>query len=244
MPTLADARKFLSRYAGQGNSFTDRLNFATARLLPEGNWKGSKVPARFAVYIDNQGNRVITLPRSLETILAGAYQAPEPGATGPNIWWCGEPIPVRNSWYEFAAAGPGDYAGSDHCRGFIPLNGRFTTFCDWKVAMRLRVKVERPEVAGEMIIRGTHEGNKIYSTDAAGTWIEGVQVLFTTTTVTTTQEFDEPPYEVVKTVTTGRIRLYMVDADDVETLVAYYDPQETNPSYARWKVPQCSSTGP
>lgn len=243
MATLAEARNFLARYGGQGNSFVDRLNFVIARLLPEGNWKGTKVAAKFAVYEDERGNKFVTLPRELEAILAGAYQAPSPDVQGPNWFWCGEPIPIRNGWYQFAPSGPGNYDGSDSQRGIIPLEGRYTTFCDWHEPMRLRIKLEQTEVAGNILIRGELAGNKIYST-SGGNWIEGISVDFTNATVTTTQTFDAPPYEIVKTVTKGRVRLYMVDADDNETLVAYYDPSETNPSYQRYRVPVCETTGP
>lgn len=243
MPTLAEARALLSRYCGNGNSVSGRINLATARLLPEGNFKGTKVPAQFAVYRDERGNRFVTLPRELESILAGAYQAPTPDTQGPNWYWCGQPIPIRNSWYQYSASGPGNYVGSDWQRGIIPMEGRFTTFCEWSTPMRLRIKLEQTEVAGNILIRGELDGEKIYTQDGSN-WIEGVSVNFTNATVTTTELFDRSPYEVVKTVTKGRVRLYMVDNDDVETLVAFYDPSETNPSYIRYIVPVCEVTAP
>lgn len=243
MPTLAELRTLYKRYAGQNNDFTERLNLVLAHLLPMGNWKSTKVPARFAVYIDNSGNRVITLPRSLETILAGAYQAPNPNTTGPNWYWCGQPIPIRNGWYEFSASGPGDFVGSDPSRGIIKLEGSFTTFCDWDEPRNLRVKLEQTEVAGTILLRGIVAGKPIYTT-ISGVWSEGVQLAFTNATVTTTQQFDLPPYEIIKSITKGRIQLYAVDDDDVETLVGYYEPDETNPGYARFKVPVCDATAP
>lgn len=216
-----------------------------ARLLPEANAKGTKVPARFAVYIDNDDNRIITLPRQLETVLAGAYQSPTPNVspTDPNWHWCGQPIPVRNGWYEFSASGPGDYKGSDYRRGIIQLNGLFTTFCDWKTAVRLRVKLEQTETNGQIIFRGKLDGEKIWSTFNGG-WNEGVELLFANAPATTTQYFDEPPYAIIKTVTKGRIQLYTVDDDAVETLVGFYDPNETSPAYVRFKVPTCAATAP
>lgn len=244
MPTLAEARTFLSRYAGQGNSFTERINFAIARLLPEVDAKGTTVPAQFAVYKDDRGNRYITLPRELESILAGAYQAPTPDLQGPNWFWCGQPIPIRNNWYQYSASGPGNYAGSDWQRGIIPMQGRFTTFCEWTEPSSLRIKLEQTEVAGSILIRGEIDGEKIYTTDPNNNWIEGELLNFTNATVTSTKLFDRSPYEIVKSVTKGRVRMYMVDADDNETLVAFYDPDETNPSYLRYVVPVCATTAP
>lgn len=243
MLTLADFRSILGRYCGQGNSASDRANEVISRLLPEGNFKATKVPAQFAVYKDERGNRYITLPRELESILAGAYQAPTADLTGPNWFWCGQPIPIRNGWYRYSSSGPGNYAGSDWQRGIIPMEGRYTTFCEWTDPMRLRIKVEVPEVAGSLLIRGEVSGQKIYS-QSGGNWIEGIFVPFTDSTVTTTQTFDHSPYEVVKSVTKGRVQLWMVDSDDVETLVAYYEPSETSPSYQRYIVPVCATTAP
>jgi len=241
--TLQNARDFLSRYAGQGNSFTERLNFVIARLLPEGNWRETKVPMRFAVYEDSRGNKFITTPRGIETILAGAYQAPSPDVQGPNWYWCGNPLPIRNDWYEMSPSGPGNLIGANAQMGIIALPGRFTTFCDWSDAMRLRIKLEQTEVAGNILIKGELAGEKIYTQDGSN-WIEGLSVNFTNATVTTTQLFDQPPYQIVKSVTKGRVRLYKVDNDDNETLVGFYDPNETDPSYRRFKVPTCDTTGP
>jgi hypothetical protein len=245
MPTLADARNFLARYAGQNNPFTDRLNFVIARLLPEANAKGTTVPLRFAVYVDNLGNRIVTTPRDIETILAGAYQSPTPNVspTDPNWHWCGLPIPIRNGWYETSPSGPGNFIGSDYQRGIIRLPGQFTTFCDWSLPVRLRVKLEQTELNGKIIFRGRLAGQKIWTT-FDGAWQEGVALTFTTGPATTAQYFDEPPYAIIKTLTKGRVLLYTLDDNAVETLVGYYDPDETNPSYTRWKVPTCSATAP
>lgn len=241
MPTLAQLRTILSRYAGANESFTERLNLVLARLLPEGNWKGSKVPMNFVVYTDSRGGTFVTVPRQIETILAGTYQYPDPVLNGQSACY-GQPLPVRNGWYETSLSGPGERTGSDWSRGIIPLNGRFTTFTDWDEPMRLRLKFETSEApGGKIIIRGTLDGDKIYTADGTD-WIEGVAFPFVTSTVTTTQTFDRPPYSIIKPRTKGRVRLYTVDADNVETIVAWWDPEEINPSYRRFKVPVCSET--
>lgn len=244
MATLGQARALLSSFAGQGNSFTDELNLVTARLLPEGNWRETKQPMRFAVYEDDRGNRFITTPRGIETILAGAYQAPNPDVQGPNWYWCGTPIPIRNDWYEMSPGGPGNLIGSNAEMGIIALPGRYTTFCEWSEPSLLRIKLERTEVAGNILLKGEYQGEKIYTADANGNWIEGESLNFTNATVTSTSLFERSPYQIVKSVTKGRVRLYMVDSDNVETLVGFYDPSETSPSYRRYKVPVCEATGP
>lgn len=232
----------LGRYAGAGNVFADQINQVIARLLPEGNWKGTKLPVRFVVYRDRAGNSVVTLGADFETILAGTYQSPEPDSQ-PNGSACyALALPIQNAWYETAISGPGQGVGSDLRRGIIRVEGRYTTFADWSESRRLRIKLEQDESpGGKIIVRGRLDGAKIFSDDA-GDSIEGVAINYSNATVTTTEFFDEPPYEIVKPVTKGRVRLYIVDDDDNETIVGWYEPKETVPSYSRFKVPACPHT--
>lgn len=239
--TLGDARKLLARYAGAGNSFTDRINEVQARLLPYCTPVGSKVRLRFAVYEDRHGQSIITTPNGIENVLGGVYSPVCDGADESNVvQHCfSSPIPVRNGWYEFASGGPGAECCSDSAKGILRLEGQFTTFADWNESRRLRIDLERNESpGGKIIFRGYDDGDKIFSSDD-GNWIEGLAVSFANSTVTTTQEFDEPPYQVIKPVTKGRMAIYSVDSDDVATLVAVYEPAETGPAYARYKVPAC-----
>jgi hypothetical protein len=239
---LSEARSRYSRLAGNGLSLTERLNQVIQRLLPEADARGTTVPVRFVVYEDNSGNAIVTLGRELEAIRSGAYQASDPNQTDPGTFWCGKPLPVQNQWYETAAEGPGVEVGSNFTKGFIRLPGRFTTFADWDESMRLRIKLETDESpGGSIIFRGTLNGARIF-TAGSGRDIEGVALAYTNATVTTTQRFDRPPYSIIKPKTKARIKLYAVDEDDVETLVGWYDPDETNPSYARYKVPVCPAT--
>lgn len=198
----------------------------------------------FAVYRDRWDNPIVTLPRDLENILGGSYRACR-GEGDPFIGrHCGAgALPVQNGWYEFSPAGPGNTVGSDATQGIRRIEGRFTTFADWDTQMRMRLKFEVDESPGGIVIfRGTLNGNKVYST-INGTWAEGFALTFTNaTTVTSTEKIDNPPYQIIKPVTKGRVRLYAVDDDDAETLVGYYDPDETNPSYARFVVPACVTT--
>lgn len=241
MPTLAQLQSLLGRYAGANNTFADRINLVIARLLPEGNFKGSKIPVRFVIYKDSRGNSVATLGLELENILAGTYEVSAgPDNDSPSGYY-GRPLPVQNGWYETAVSGPGYAVGSDYRRGIIRLEGRFTTFADWSTPLRLRIKLERDETpGGKILVRGTLAGVKIFSDDTD--WIEGVSMPYSNATVTTTQLFDAPPYQIVKPVTKGRISLYTVDALENEVLVGFYEPNETVPSYIRYKVPVCPNT--
>lgn len=237
MLTLADARELLSDYVGAGLDFATRLNLVCARLIQSGNWSETKQQAVFNVYPDADNSATITLPRSLQTILA---IAPVPNAEtgGPT-----RPMRIRNEWYSFYENGAGlsnNQVGS-YGRGLETITGRYTTFASWDEPMKLRVKFETTETATDYIVfQGMSGGKKIYST-IGGTWGEGVSLVMTASDVTTTQTFDEPPYSVVKPVTNGRISLYSVDASNIETLVAIYDPTETSIGWRRYKVPVCGS---
>lgn len=236
--TLAQARKRFGSLVSDSESFTERLNLVMERLLPECSPKGSMVPAAFRVYTDKSGNQIVTLPRELETIEAGAYQARNPDSVTPGTFWCGRPLSIQNEWYSYTPQGPGLVKGSNANQGIKKLAGRFTTFIDWDEPMLLRIKLEEDESPGGTILfRGRLSGAKIYTNGA-----EGVGLAFTNATVTTTQTFDEPPYQIVKPITKGRLKLYSVDSDAVETLAGYYEPDETNPSYARFVVPVCEAT--
>lgn len=241
--TLRDARRLLERYAGAGNDFTDRINEVQARLLPYCTPKGSKVRLRFAVYEDRHGQPIITVPNGIENVLGGVYSPVCDGTDEPNVVQrcASAPIPVRNGWYEFASGGPGAECCSDSAKGIIRIEGQFTTFADWDEPRRLKIKLERNESpGGKIIFRGYDEGDRIFTLDDDNP-IEGLAVSFTTGSVTTTQLFSEPPYQVIKPVTRGRMAIYAVNDDDVETLAAVYDPSETGPAYARYKIPSCST---
>lgn len=232
MPTLGEISTLFARYIGAGNDATERINLVQARLLPEGYWRGTKVPIDFVVYPDSAGNSTVTLPRHLESILVGGYQATTTSG--------GYPLAIRNGWYQFSPSGPGLSLGTDGLRGIVALEGRYTTFADWSTAKRLRIKVEQNEIAASITFRGTLAGSKIYTLEGVD-WIEGVELDYSTATVTTTQTFDTAPYQIIKPETYGRLSLFTVDSSDVEVAVGVYEPGETTPSYKRYRVPgNCS----
>ena len=237
MLTLSDASSLLSDYVGAGLSFTTRLNLVCDRLIKSGNWGETKQQVLFNCYPDENNAATITLPRTLQTILALAEVPPAEGCK------VAKPLRIRNEWYEYYETGAGvsDNQTVQHGRGLVTQTGRFTTFATWSGPKRLRIKFETAESAsGFMVFRGISDGQKLYSV-INGTWGEGIPLSLTSSGVTTTQTFDEPPYAVIKPTTNGRISLYTVDALNVETLVALYDPTETAIGWRRYKVPVCST---
>lgn len=213
--------------------FNDRLNLVTERLIKAGNWRGTKNRVTFNVFPDANNHAFITLPRMFNTVLAGAVI--QQCSSGTALW--GLPLNVRNGWYSYSQTGTGLVLDARYRwgEGFVPEEGRFTTFADWKTPMYLRI-VSSTADAEALNIRGTLNGLPIYtgSTEGISMTLNG------TTPVTSSQQFDAPPYEIAKPTTSGRISLYTWDGT-TQTLVAIYDPEETNPAWRRYKVPACST---
>lgn len=237
MLTLAEATTLLSAYVGAGLDFTTRLNLARERLLKQINASNTKSQIVLRAYPDVVLQGQITLPRYYQTMLA---IAPLP----PSESQCfGYPLRTRGLWYEFASGGPGVSNNQTIAwsRGSIPINANFTTFADWKTPQLLRLKFETAEAAGMFVIRGTLNGQRIYCV-INGVWSEGCPLSYSgSSTVTTTQLFDAPPYAVIKPTTLGRVSMYTVDpTSGAEVLVAIYDPTENLPAWKRYKVPVCS----
>lgn len=239
MPTLAETRTLLSRYAGANNTFVDRLNLAVQRLMQSGNWRFTKERVTFSVFLDAQNRAVITLPKKYVTILGGVYLQ-TCNSDGTLYGW---PLATRNSWYSFTQNGPGYITDSRYNwqSGFNPEEGWFTTFRDWTTPMFLRLKFAATEANGSIFnIRGNLNGQPIYTGVAANT-IQGENLTTAgATTLTTSSQFSEPPYEVSKPITYGRVSMYTWDGV-TETLVATYDPTETLPKWRRYKVPGCTN---
>lgn len=237
MPTLAEVRTLLSRYAGANNTFTDRLNLARERLMKSGNWRDTKAKVTFNVFPDANNNAIVTLPRSLNTILAGLYLN-----SGSDCAY-GFPLRVQNSWYSYSSGGPGYFTDSRYRwrQGIEPEEGWFNTFADWTTPKKLRLKFAATEANGLVFnLRGTNDGTPIYTGTGANT-IEGENLTtIGATTLTTTNDFSEPPYAIAKPVTYGRVSMYTWDGT-TETLVAIYEPTETVPMWRRYRVPGCSN---
>lgn len=237
MITLSEAQALLSAYVGAGLDFTTRLNLARERLLKQINASNTKSQILLQAYPDVNLAGVVTLPRYYQTLLA---IAPAPPAASQCF---GLPLRTRGLWYEFSQSGAGVSNNQTIAwgRGSVPINSNFTTFADWTTPQYLRLKFETSEAAGLFVFRGTLNGQRIYCI-INGQWAEGCPLGYSgTSTVTTTQLFDVPPYAVIKPTTIGRVSLYTVDPTTAaEVLVAVYDPTENLPAWKRYKVPVCS----
>lgn len=239
MPVLSEVRTLLSRYAGANNSFTERLNLAVARLFQSGNWRFTKERVTFSVFLDSQNRAMITLPKKYVTALAGVFLQ----TCNQDGWVYGWPLPVQNGWYSYSIDGPGFVPDARYNwqGGFVPEEGWFTTYRDWTTPMFLRLKFAAVEANGLIFnIRGNLNGQPVY-TGAGASTIQGENLTTAgATTLTTSSQFSEPPYEISKPSTYGRVSLYTWDGV-TETLVAIYDPTETLPKWRRYRVPGCTA---
>lgn len=226
--TVAQIRSSLSRYSGSGNTFLDRINECRQRFYDSGNWKSTKDQIVLTVFSDRDGQSIVTPPDGAK-ILAGAVRSTD-------VLCSGSPMGVRNAWSDFDKNGLG-WGGLTN--DFQEVTGTFCAFQEWTDAMRLRFKFETSESSGVIHIRGTLDGEPVYSLYSA-TWIEGEKVAYSgTTTQTTTKYYDPDLLSIIKPTTIGRVSMYVVDDDGNETLVAIYRPNETVPKWKRYRVPQC-----
>lgn len=231
MPTLGEVKSLLSNYIGLNNDANTRLNLVRARLLTRGSWKGSKQPVALTIYSDVFDRAVVTLPYGYNTVLAGEVI--------PGSGVCGGPLGVQNEWYGLRDGGPGSLSCPD---GFIPCQGRFSTFQDWSsdTPQKLRFKFEATESAGTIWIKGKFMGDDVYSS-YSGSWIQGEKLDYIgAAAVTTTKKWDALGLSALKPTSNGRFSVYVVDDDGVETLVGIYSPGETLVRWRRYIVPNIS----
>ncbi len=226
--TLSEVTSLLSRYAGSGNSFNDRLNLVRARYLQWANCPGSKQQIILDVFSDAAGHSIVTLPREYKTILEGAILATGTICTG-------QPVGVQNEHSEFNLGGLG-YGGQT--MNFMQVNGRYSCWQEWTDPMRIRFRFEQSESLSNIYISGTLDGDDVWALNS-GTWEKREAVpFFGTVVATSTKYYDAQGFKIKKPVTNGRVSAYTLDDNGVETLVGVYEPTETLVRWKRYKVPQ------
>lgn len=170
----------------------------------------------------------VTLPADVGTILA--------------VNNGGKPTLIRDQWFQYHVNGP----GSDCC---VPWNytdevGPVVTFRDPSEPVGLVAIVESPVDSGaELRVFGWDDnGKRIYTEGEDGILEDGFLVPtsygFSTThpTAPAIARIDR----IKKARTNGFIKLIAVYEDEVHTLIGYYMPWETTPSYRRIRVPNKS----
>ncbi len=172
----------------------------------------------------------VTLPADVAVVLA----------TNNN----GQPTLLRDEWYRFHANGPGD-----EC--VLPWNytnemGAVSTFRDPSAPVNLIAVVENAKDSNctLRVFGWDVDGKRIYSDMGGGILEDGflVPTVFgfsgPNPTVPPIARIDR----VQKQVTNGFVKLIAIDpiTSLSHTLIGYYQPWETNPSYRRIRVPDRS----
>lgn len=227
--TLGEAREEVAEAANlcsTDSRVAKYVNKAVRRLIPKGKWVGTM--QRYKICTKNA---CITWPRAIETIEAYAI--------------CGVPGKVRNGWFEFLENGPGIFRGSDcGCGGGCVGNqlvdrGEHPAFDDIEgVNKKIRVYADVAQASGSIILRGYDENGQWIRTLDGGTWIDGEKVTISTTPQLSVKFFSKL-VQVIKPTTNGPVRLYEYNNDTAVNTkaLAYYEADETLPSYRRSYVP-------
>lgn len=172
----------------------------------------------------------VTLPADVATVLA--------------IDNSGQPTILRDQWFQFHANGPGIQCN-------VPWNytdevGPVVTFRDPSSPVKLIAEVENSKDSNctLRVFGWDVNGKRIYTTGPGGILEDGILV-------PTVYGFSEPNPDapailridrVQKAATNGFVKLIAVDQTTLasHTLIGYYQPWETAPSYRRIRVPDRS----
>ncbi len=225
---LAQARQLLHQSVspdGPDSSLVvSRLNELCERFFISGKWKGTLAEVDLEV-IDNH----FTLPWKLEAVLG--------------ITLRGVPRIPFGRWYNFNPSGPGQltpdaYSGpdvvvdtGDHHPFF--RNPPYETFT-------LKVSVDNLDDTQSnsfLLVKGYDSaGKRLFAPDGS----EGHLIQLDSAVVSTLTSFSRIE-SVVKPITQGGVEVTAVDATGAETLVAQYQPSETDPRYRKYRVETAST---
>lgn len=232
--TLADAKEFCAKYVADGRGaddpiVVDVLNEATMILINEGDWKSTVRTIRFKVR-----NNSFAMPREVETILqvaidnypANAHShAYEYLEGGPGILGCGNVVDFQ----DIVDMGDGHptFFSMNQSLKLIAISD---SSADRELTMRVRGRglmnnEVKPIAPGEQIKIAAWTGGNEGSLDQ----LELVRCLSTNT-------FQQIA-SIVKPETTGYVTLYGYDSATKHMYVlGKYHPDETQPSYRRYKI--------
>lgn len=236
--TLSQARTSLptaalsAQNAATASLAAAQINPALSWLITSGKWRGTMQRVVFEV----QDDSYITLPRSLQTILAGVIQGTD------DNFRCNLPLPIQNEWFQWIPGGPGFNPNPPYCtQGLNSLGEGFVFFKELPSSGQIKVVTTTTETANSINIRGYNSsGDKVF-TGTGASRIEGENITIPTVSgnsVTTSTTWNEgnSVYGVVKPSTNGVLLVYHTSGG-TDTLIARYEPGEQVPNYRRYLVP-------
>lgn len=174
----------------------------------------------------------ITLPRDVGTVLG--------------IDVCGNPTLIQDQWFKFHINGPGARA-TGPC-GVITEMGQVCTFRDPAHPAYLTAEVTSAADNNKKLrvfATRADNGQKIFTPGPDGKLYEGflVPMIFGYPQRNPNVPALGRIYRVSREATKDFVKLYAVRADngDSQTLIGHYEPDETEPTYRRIKVPNKTS---
>lgn len=226
--TVSEARAEVAEAANVCSAdvrVVEYINRAVRRLLPKGKWVGT-----VQRYLICATDGCITWPRAVETIEA--------------MLLCESPVVIRNQWFEFLGNGPHKLTEDNPAGVTMVDRGEYPAFDDITgTTKRLRVYSDVAEsAAAKITLQGFDENANWIRTQVGGVWIDGEQVTISTTP-TLSSKFFTRLVKVIKPKTNGVVRVYEYNnATGLNTkALAFYEPDETLPSYRRSYVPYIAS---
>jgi hypothetical protein len=229
METLKTVREVVSPFVGPSGAcaddqvVVDSINEVRRVLYELGNWEGTTEPLCIHSHCG-----VITLP--------------DPYAHALKAFVACRPIQVQNDWFATVA----DFGSAcGRATNIIKQEGRYVTFQDWPCIPRdkccdpqgfkLKVIFES-EGDKDVVLKFEGRGVKLHNVTVYKTYSQA----WTPTPAAGLEQPFLSLTRVIKPKTVGRIRVYGYDgflADPTnERLLAVYEPDWVNPSFARYNV--------
>ena len=162
-------------------------------------------------------------------------------------WIDGNPVSLGNEWYQSVpqdtwgdatSGGYGNgwgqaYAWNGGNKKFIEIGGNHITFQNYECApYQVCIESESPLDAGTEIT--------FFGEDAYGTRISETITLGLAPAYSYSVNFFKSVFQVTKTQTKGRVRLYSYDPDNqAQMLLSIYQPYDINPSFRRYAIKGC-----
>ncbi len=177
-------------------------------------------------------NGCVTLPRDVGTVLG--------------IDVCGQPTLIQDQFFKYHINGPG-VRGSGTC-GVITEMGQVCTFRDPSEAAYLVAEVTSAADNNKKLrvfATRADNGQKIFTPGPDGKLYEGflVPMIFGYPQRNPNVPALGKIYRISKEATKDFVKLFAVNASDgvSQTLVGWYEPAETDPTYRRIRVPNKTS---
>lgn len=221
--TVASVRSLIGNLFNE-DDFLNLLNRALERLINSGLWKGAIGYAAF-----QSVNNIFTLPYPFLGVL-GAQ-------------WFRWPVPVFGQMHEFVFGGPGQPLPNMPPAGIVEDigDGYATQIDPPSPYSTLYIQTDLPIDNGKIFrVYGISNGREVFDVNGAGTYIpvntaEGI--VFDQVT-----GFQVPLNADGSSNMVGGWTPYSVDPDGNRTSLGYYYPNETYPSYRRYRIGVTTAT--